>query len=61
MEKTPVICPECGEFVLAWRTGQHTLVVPLHPDRVTPWAECGARAVAMPSAGTRQQPSVPRD
>jgi hypothetical protein len=56
MEQTPLQCPECGEIVLAWRTDARTLVVPLHPDRISPFVDCGARALATPTSETSTLP-----
>lgn len=52
MEAMPIICPTCGELVIACPgTERYTLVVPRHPDRVMPFEECaaGARAIKVSS------------
>lgn len=48
MNAAPIICPACGELIIVWPDlDGHTLVIPMHPDRVTPFASCvaGARPV----------------
>lgn len=47
MNATPAICPLCGELVIVWIENGCTLVVPVHPDAVTPWTECVASARAI--------------
>lgn len=48
MNATPIICPACGELLIAWPdTDETTLVVPAHPDRVMPFVDCAASAHAM--------------
>ncbi len=43
-----MICPECGELIIALPGDYaHTLVVPIHPDRISPFADCVASALAM--------------
>lgn len=52
MEAMPIICPVCGELVIARPDIERcTLVVPPHPDRVMPFEECiaGARAIKVNS------------
>jgi hypothetical protein len=45
MKATPMICPQCGELVVAWPDWfKTTLVVPVHPDRVMPFEDCAAAA-----------------
>lgn len=48
MEAAPFICLACGELIIVVPDQHDTLLVPPHPDRVTPLAPCtaGARAVA---------------
>lgn len=48
MEARPITCPECGELIIALPgDSTPTLVVPVHPDRVTPFVDCVASARAM--------------
>lgn len=46
MIAAPMICPACGELVVVWpESDGHTLVIPAHPDRVTPIVDCVAGAM----------------
>jgi hypothetical protein len=48
MNARPEICPLCGELVIAFSFDAGcTLVVPIHPDAVTPWVDCSASARAI--------------
>lgn len=54
MEATPVICPACGELIIAWPEHDgHSMVLPIHPDRVTPFVDCVLSAAAVNSEKTR--------
>lgn len=45
MYAMPMICPTCGELVVAWPDWfKNNLVVPAHPDRVFPFKQCRAGA-----------------
>lgn len=50
MERAPIICPACGELVIVWQCDQRTQVVPMHPDRISPFSDCIA-AVLVTRAG----------
>lgn len=54
MDATPIICPACGELVIAWPDGDSLLVIPIHLDRITPAVDCLASARAMNGATIRQ-------
>lgn len=54
MNRTPLICPHCGELVLAWIADARTLVVPAHPDRVMPSEECGVHVLVTKGNVIRQ-------
>ncbi len=43
----PAICPACGELVVLQADQLLTLIVPPHPDAVTPWLICAASDQAM--------------
>lgn len=47
MNQTPIICPHCGELVLAWVTYPSLLIVPEHPDRITPIEDCLAGSTTL--------------
>ncbi len=40
MKLTPVSCMYCGELVIARQITASIVVLPVHPDRVTPTVEC---------------------
>lgn len=45
MIATPMICPACGELIIVWpQSDGCTLVIPAHPDLVTPFVSCAAGA-----------------
>jgi hypothetical protein len=46
MEQTPLICPVCGELVIARPDLWNTLIIPPHPDRVMP-QQCPASALVL--------------
>lgn len=54
MEAAPIICPACGELIIVRSTPDgRAMVIPVHPDRVTPTATCVADA---PIAVSRKLP-----
>ncbi len=40
----PAICPACGELIIADVGQLDVLMIPPHPDAVTPWTLCLAGA-----------------
>lgn len=48
MYRTPLICPECGELVIAWAIDDNTLAVPPHPAPAFPFDDCPALVDARP-------------
>ncbi len=45
MEPVPIICPACGELIIVRpETDGRVLVVPAHPDRITPFVDCVVNA-----------------
>lgn len=49
MNATPVICPHCGELVIAWlSTGGDAIILPDHLDQIFPSDACEASTSAIP-------------
>lgn len=44
MDAMPLICPACGELVIA-APEMNRLVIPAHPDRIEPFETCTSRVV----------------
>lgn len=47
MNATPLICPHCGELVIAWTAGT-TIIIPVHTDRIMPVARCTGATTPTP-------------
>lgn len=46
-----MICPACGELVIAWLDpSERARLIPAHPDRITPFTDC---TLAVVLDGTR--------
>lgn len=44
--REPVVCPECGELIIASATGT-TITVPSHPDLSWPQRNCAVSALVI--------------
>lgn len=40
-----MICPACGELVIAWLVDDQLRLLPTHPDRIEPDDDCTASLV----------------
>lgn len=56
MDAMPTLCPTCGELIVVRPCpDSRALIIPRHPDRVTPFVECLASARQLQDGKIRQR------